>query len=290
MSYLNRVWDAQNGPGFVSWTSALPDTLGSRYPGPGTFGVDTSDYVAIPRRDDSRLITQPVKPGVVVPTGTLMAYWPFDESLADQGPNGFNWTGGGGVLTRYASSPVPGLRALHKSNAGGYTTAVGLTNTGAMTCELMFRPRNFMSTDAYLLVHGNTGAVGTSNTHWAIRLLTGTNEFQAFHEYAGGSPSIHFINTGYRVPPGQWSLLAWTRDSAGTFYRMYVNGVEVYRETVGNAPADGTNSRGILGEEPAFQVVRGDGDWGWARLTAGEFTPEQMLNIARDTLPPEVRP
>lgn len=42
--YLNRVWDTVAG-GFVSWRSLAPDTTGERYPGPGVFGVSTSDYV-----------------------------------------------------------------------------------------------------------------------------------------------------------------------------------------------------------------------------------------------------
>lgn len=44
--WINRVWDSAAGA-HVSWESegAAPDTSGSSYPGPGAFGVDTSDYV-----------------------------------------------------------------------------------------------------------------------------------------------------------------------------------------------------------------------------------------------------
>lgn len=41
---INRVWDVQAGPGFVRWETTDPDPTGTSYPGPGTFGVDTSDY------------------------------------------------------------------------------------------------------------------------------------------------------------------------------------------------------------------------------------------------------
>lgn len=40
----NRVWDTAAG-GFVSWETAEPDALGLSYPGPGTFGADTSDFI-----------------------------------------------------------------------------------------------------------------------------------------------------------------------------------------------------------------------------------------------------
>jgi len=43
LRYLNRVWDTVAG-GFVSWRTGDPDATGSLYPGPGSFGVDTSDY------------------------------------------------------------------------------------------------------------------------------------------------------------------------------------------------------------------------------------------------------
>lgn len=42
--YVNRVWDTVQG-GHVAWTTvAAADVAGAEYPGPGTFGVDTSDY------------------------------------------------------------------------------------------------------------------------------------------------------------------------------------------------------------------------------------------------------
>lgn len=42
--YINRVWDTTAGA-FVRWeTRGAADSLGDVYPGPGAFGVDTSDY------------------------------------------------------------------------------------------------------------------------------------------------------------------------------------------------------------------------------------------------------
>ena len=41
---LNRVYDSVAG-NFVRWATDSPDPSGASYPGPGTFGPDTSDYV-----------------------------------------------------------------------------------------------------------------------------------------------------------------------------------------------------------------------------------------------------
>ncbi len=43
LTYRNRVWDTVSG-GHVRWDTSIADTAGTSYPGPGTFGVDTSDY------------------------------------------------------------------------------------------------------------------------------------------------------------------------------------------------------------------------------------------------------
>jgi hypothetical protein len=41
---VNRVWDTVAAD-FVRWSTSEIDSAGGSYPGPGTFGVDTSDYV-----------------------------------------------------------------------------------------------------------------------------------------------------------------------------------------------------------------------------------------------------
>lgn len=40
----NRVWYIVGGYE-VRWQTAAPDTIGAFYPGPGVFGVNTTDYV-----------------------------------------------------------------------------------------------------------------------------------------------------------------------------------------------------------------------------------------------------
>lgn len=41
--YVNRVYDTV-AVGFVRWRTGTPDSTGAYYPGPGVFGVNTSDY------------------------------------------------------------------------------------------------------------------------------------------------------------------------------------------------------------------------------------------------------
>jgi hypothetical protein len=44
INYTNRVYDSVAGK-FVRWVTTAPDSIGASYPGPGVFGVTTSDYV-----------------------------------------------------------------------------------------------------------------------------------------------------------------------------------------------------------------------------------------------------
>lgn len=44
INVLNRVFDSVQGD-FVRWVTSAPDPTGASYPGPGVFGVDTSDYI-----------------------------------------------------------------------------------------------------------------------------------------------------------------------------------------------------------------------------------------------------
>jgi hypothetical protein len=44
INYTNRAYDSVAG-GFVRWVTTTPDDIGASYPGPGVFGVTTSDYV-----------------------------------------------------------------------------------------------------------------------------------------------------------------------------------------------------------------------------------------------------
>ena len=41
--YVNTVWDTVAGA-FVKWRTFYIDNGGQEYPGPGTFGVNTSDF------------------------------------------------------------------------------------------------------------------------------------------------------------------------------------------------------------------------------------------------------
>lgn len=58
MSYNNRVYDTSISR-LVAWRTPAPDPTGVSYPGPGTFGIDTSGYSITYSPDDAAVFTSP---------------------------------------------------------------------------------------------------------------------------------------------------------------------------------------------------------------------------------------
>lgn len=299
MSVVNRVWDTTAGPAFVSWRSVTPDPDGDLYPGPGTFGVDTSDYAVVQERIEQDYV-RPVNPPLSPPLGAVQGLWLFDGNLNDESPNAITLSVQGGLTERYAAAPVPMTEGFHKQ-AAGYLEDTSVDSAmqigGEMTGELMFKPANFVGIGAtgnstYLMLPTQTAALATSNIPWGFslsNLAASLNEFEYLHEYSTGDPNIERELSGITIVPGRWHHLAFTRDASGTLIRMYVNGLLVRRVTVSNAPAPGANARLRIGDESGGNF-RADGTWAWARITDRAFRAEHVMASARATLPPEMRP
>ena len=289
MSVLNRVWDTQAGPGFVAWRTNNPDPGGAFYPGPGTWATHTSDYCVEGSRAEQD-ITRPISPTLTVPVGTVQGLWDFDGDLTDQSGNAITLTASG-LTPYYGPSPVPGESSFIKTSTGQLQAAVdaALIIHGAITCELMFKPRDIVSASGYGFLCLPTAAGGaTANIPWGFLVVSGTNEWVYYHEYASGGASFHQVNSGHFLTPGRWHHLTITKDTAGTLIRLYVNGRLAKREVVANASAGGSAAPLKLGDDGGS--VRIDGDFGWLRVTDGEFRPEDVLASARATLPPDMRP
>ena len=107
--YWNRAWDTV-AAGFVRWTTLQPDFAGTFYPGPGTFGVDTSDET-VERVSD------------VLPANLTLA---LNQLVTT---TGVEVVVGGGIYTPLGPAPV--FRALCLSNSAAGTLEVLLYDLGA---------------------------------------------------------------------------------------------------------------------------------------------------------------
>lgn len=289
MSTINRVWDTQAGPGFVSWKTPVADQSGGAYPGPGTFGTHTSDYCVESTLVNDQALVLPTQHSLVSPVGTVQALWQFDGDLLDDSSNAISLSHAG--TERYSSGIASGTRSgfingeLVTSPQSATSDPIRLT--GAMTLECLVFPTQFVSdaTSGFVCHFLNSGGGTANNSLYGFRLIQNTNVLDYVHEGAGAV----IVNSGVSISPGRWHHLAFTRDSAGTLIRIYVNGHMVHREVVAEAPTDGANSHIQIGQSETpnrryFGLISS------IRITDAEFRPEHILADARAILPSESRP
>jgi hypothetical protein len=275
------------GPGFVSWRTKQSDGSGLLYPGPGTFGAHTSDYCVVSEREEQS-VALPVKPSLTVPVGTVQGLWYFDGNLLDETSNSIDLSHAG--TPYYRSSPAPGVSGTF-INGQLITSPQSATSdpirlTGAMTLECLINPSQIADPNGYICHFLNVGTGTANNSLWALRLSI-NNELDYFHEDV--SEVGHTVSSQVFIAPGKWHHVAFTRDSAGTLIRLYVDGVLVRREVVTDPPSGGADSHIQIGQSETPDR-RYFGGMDSIRITDAEFRPEHILASARETLPPELRP
>jgi hypothetical protein len=125
------------------------------------------------------------------------------------------------------------------------------------------------------------------NTPWQIS-LSASNNARWVHEHDNGVDDIW--DTGFTVPVGQWSHLAFTRDVAGTGLTFYFNGVERASTTLANAPTGGGNSRLTVGMHFNNDLRLPPSIMSSLLVANTERDAATILEAARQTLPPELQP
>lgn len=294
MSVINRVWDTMNGPGFQRWTTDEAQPFGEQYPGPGTYGVDTSDHCVEREVVDAALI--PALQHDL--THTPVSLWQFDGDLTDvQGIEDLTVSTG---TARYGPGPAPGTRSLY-CDGGLYITGVSspapaaLRILGSMTYEALIRPTIIQGLpfgDMPFSCSGDdTSETTPNNILWNFRLRDDLNYPSA--DYEGAAAANQFIQADILLPPNQWAHIAYTRDTSGgggaVVTRLYVNGRTVARVDAGILPTDGANAIIKVGDDNVGNTPY-EGYLAGLKVMNIALTPAQVLAEARRTLPPEIRP
>ena len=301
MSVLQRVYDTVDG-GFVSWKTLAPDVDGVAYPGSGTFGVQTSDYCVL--KDRRRAGPPPAGSlGLYTPKGTVRGMWPLDGDMIDVSPSANDLALSGATVEKYVRAPGSGRAFMilpTGTNEDRLETAAGAVNDpirfngpSAMTCEMLLRPIGTSpDPDASVVRFGDETAGSAFHVLWSIGFYGTTggapNELLYFHNTVGGGSAL--VSSGFIVPPGEWSHVAFTRDAAGTQIRLYVNGYEVASQVVGSPSTDGLSSRLYVGNRVGGGLRRYRGGISSLRVIDDELTAAQVLASARICLPAGRRP
>jgi hypothetical protein len=288
--YVNRAWDAQAGPGFVTWRTGGPDLGGLFYPGPGTFGVDTSDVTIADIIETSVPLPAQIHPDTA-PVGSVISHWHLDGDFLDA-VGGIDLTASGTVPFGAAITGTDAKAAQFNNNAQlnspQSATSDPLRLTGAMTFEaLVFLFEDTVNAAGNIVNFGNQGINNADNSLYGFRTLAGTNELFYFHESNG--PTARVDNSGVYLQVGRWHHVAFTRDAAGTLVRQFVDGLMIRRATLASPPETGTSSHIQIGDDE-FDARGFPGIISSVRVINAELRPEHILADARLTLPPELRP
>jgi len=155
-----------------------------------------------------------------------------------------------------------------------------LRPTGAVTVEMVL---SVGTLDGYLFAISDSGE--SLATNFLLTLSTdAAGRLTTFIEYV--SSANEYINYDYTLMPGGPLYLALTRDSAGTEYNLYINGVLVDTQVASNAPekaaSDNEQQLAILGEYTgsANLGTRMSGCVSSFRMTVDEeFTAAQIADV-----------
>lgn len=251
MTVRNRVWDANAGPAFVSWETTFPDTQGVDYPGPGTFGVDTSDYTV------SGGVAEVVGPeSSPDDTFSPAERWLFDGSLVgENGVQNIDQVRSGAAA--YIASPIPGAQAFNFTGQlidSGVPIDPSVEITGDLTIQMWVYTANSLGTFGARVMSctwrenggdsNNTFLMGVlfvtvpGRMAWGWEDNTGT--FQGVSTDGGGVPDLA-VDT--------WHHLVLTRDVSGgpgsCVAEMWLNGVLHVSNSALNPPGTSVNNRYI---------------------------------------------
>jgi hypothetical protein len=158
------------------------------------------------------------------------------------------------------------------------STDTDLNLTGAMTFAIIATPHN----TATGIIAGWGGNDDTEANNYTWRMAFVSNSLQYFHEQGAGGDVV-FGGTNSGIVVGQPQHVAFTRDSAGTGLKMFINGTLVESTTLANAPTGGGSGNFFMGEDQdgtspfVGSLVSGI-------LFDSELSEAQVLSMARLTM------
>ena len=223
----------------------------------------------------------------------MLALWQFDGNLVGTGSQATDMTVLGGASEKYGSGPVPGRQAFlgnadRSLSTGAATGSLQLYSDVTYVC--LYFPHEGSSP-------ANDG--GSQQTIFSIRgansVDSAANNSLVNISYGAGNPGLgNFIESGSNnttfipnirqvLAQRSWNHLACSYDSAGTGFKMYVNGLVVMSQSV-NQPTDGTSSRPRLLGPLTNDVAQARGYICSFAIIGRTLTDNEVFKLAKKTL------
>lgn len=293
--FTNRVWDTLAGPAFVRWiTEDASDPAGASYPGPGTFGVHTSEYVIEYIREEC-LETPGIEPCVggvglpperidVSPTIANILCCPFSTDRTDVAGNhtfnvgtstlpanvGYNnetmlrtERGAGDKITTQASEPAHAIGGTDPVTFGAFMR-IGFWNS---TSQIL--------TSAATGGDANYGLIRFTNGDWGFRGATGGGAGAAWQVMVNRDPEDD--------ADGLWFHVAMRCNAGANTGQFFWNGTKLWDGTLGTNGrhvATGTDRFMLNEASPSNDNAQFEAWWGNVFVTDTELTDAEIKRLS----------
>ena len=210
-------------------------------------------------------------------THSPVALYQFEGDLTDSSGNGYDLTLESGSEL-YGS--VAGLPCFYFDNASSvFRTAydAALAITGAITVEMIVSLTP--GTAGVLIDFSASGETEATNILYNLSVDT-SNTLSTLWESGGGT---NRQGSNVYVPSGVFHL-AWTRDSAGTLSKIYINGAKVLEETLAGAASGGTSAQLRIGDSATGNPL--GGYLASLKIVGSELSASEVLAEYERTLAP----
>lgn len=293
-TYVNRVWDTQAGPSWVRWeTENSPDTLGTSYPGPGTFGVHTSGYmVEYDRTECVETSTTECVGGVglspvradITPDIANILCCPFSTDRTDLTTN---HTFNVGTSTLPANVGYNNETMLRTEEGGGDEIYTGssepehaIGGTDPVTFGAFMRIGFWNSTSQILTSSAsggdaNYGLIRFTNGDWAFRGATGGGAGSAWQVMVNRDPED---TATYR-----WFHVAMRCNAGANTGQFFWNGTKIWDGTFGTNGrhvATATDQFSLNESHPSGANPRFSAWWGNIFIADSELTDAEIKELS----------
>lgn len=197
--------------------------------------------------------------------------------------NGLDSSGNGRDLSNLDGTPTygDGFVGLSFEQDGN----VGLTRVdstfeilGAVSAYAIVKLVSTTDTNFTIVCYdGGSDPAEADNNLWSLDLVStaGSLSVRYFHEYSTGVNEL-LLPTGIGASRDEWIMVGWTRDSAGTGIKIFLNGEVIGTTTLANAPTGGTSSDLVVGRIRNSGVNNFTGKISAVKIVGSELTEAEM--------------
>ena len=167
--------------------------------------------------------------------------------------NGTDSSGNGRDLSNLDGTPTygdgfVGLSFEQNNNVGLTRTDSTFETLGAISVYAVVKLVSTTNANFTVACYDGGDETEANNNLWSLDLVStgGDLSVRYFHEYGAGSNEL-LLPTGIGASRDEWIMVGWTRDSAGTGVKIFLNGEVIGSTTLTNAPTGGTTSDLVIG-------------------------------------------